>query len=69
MTPDPIALLTPIFGSHTAALISFLALMGYVITWIAPLLPAPAADSSRTWRITYAVVNKIGANVGHARNQ
>ncbi len=68
MTPDPVAILSPLFGSHTASLISFLALMGYIITWIAPLLPVPVEGSSVTWRFTYAAVNKIAGNVGHARN-
>lgn len=68
MTPDPVALLSPIFGVHTASVISLLALIAYGITWIAPLLPPPSDGSGRTWRITYAVVNKIAGNVGHAKN-
>lgn len=66
---SPTALLTPIFGADTAAVISFLAFIGYVITWIAPLLPPPSDGASQTWKTAYAVITKIAGNIGYARNK
>lgn len=67
--PSPTALLTPIFGAYTASIISLLAFVGYIITWVAPLLPPPAPTANPGWKFVYAVISKIGGNVGYAKNK
>lgn len=65
---DPSAILTPLLGASAASIISLLAFIGYIITWLAPILPPPSETASPVWKFAYAVANKIAGNVGHARN-
>lgn len=68
MTADPIALLTALgLGSHSASIVALIALIGYGVTWVAPLMAPPAANVG-PYATLYGVVQKIAANVGHARN-
>jgi hypothetical protein len=41
---------------------------GYAVTWLAAVLPPPAATTGRFGRFFYAAVQSIAANVGQARN-
>jgi hypothetical protein len=69
MTPDLTTLLTTLgLGHYAAALISLALCLGYMITWIAPLIPAPSATSGTAYTFIYAAINKIAGNVGHATN-
>lgn len=67
--PSPAAILTPIFGAYSASVISLIMFLGYVITWVAPLLPPPGINASWGWKFAFAVINKIGGNVGYAKNK
>lgn len=69
MEPNPVALLTPVFGADAAAIVSFLAFIGYVITWVAPMLPPPTENANPGWKFVYQVANKIAANIGYAKNE
>lgn len=69
MSFDPTSLLTALgLGGYTAAAIPLLMCLGYIVTWIAPLIPAPGPNASGFVTFLYAVVQKIAGNVGLAKN-
>ena len=39
-----------------------------VCAWICPILSAPTASSGAVYRFLYALLNKLGGNVGRAKN-
>lgn len=69
MNFDPITVLTSIgLGKYAAGIVSLSMCVAYVVTWFAPLMPAPTDADSRAYKMLYAIIQKIGANVGHAAN-
>ena len=66
--PSPNILTSLGLGAYAASIVSLIAFLGYVITWIAPLVPAPSATVHPVLLFLYTIMNKIAGNVGHATN-
>lgn len=57
-------LINDIFGSYAGLVLS---LMG-VCAAVCALLPAPAEDSSKVYKVIYKLLNWIGCNLAKAKN-
>lgn len=68
MQPNPVDVLTALgLGHYAAGILALLACAGYLITWIAPLLPAVPPTGSVALFV-FNVIHAIAANVGGAKN-
>lgn len=68
MQPDPISLLAQLgLGQYAAGVLALVMCFGYIVTWLAPLLPA-VPPTSYFGLLAYNVVQKIAGNVRNAKN-
>lgn len=67
--PDPVTLLTALgLGHYAAAIVALLLCIGYLVTWVAPLVPPPGANAGALRVFVYNVMQKIAGNVRYAKN-
>lgn len=60
--------LTELLNNQEGAIALGVAALGGVCAFVCAFLPAPSEDSSRLYKVVYALLNWAGCNLGKAKN-